>query len=86
MQIRPTAVGVKAKTPEGLQQDHMAEAHAIVLLEQDEDQESLNQMEAAIESSQHAEEAMSGLLAETHGERSSRHKGTLSPFDTDDIT
>jgi 2-C-methyl-D-erythritol 2,4-cyclodiphosphate synthase len=86
MQIRPTAVGVKAKTPEGLQQDHMAEAHAIVLLEQDEDQESLSQMEAAIESSQHAEEAMSGLLAEPHGERSGRRKGTLSPFDTDDIT
>lgn len=30
--IEPGAVGIKAKTPEGLDQDHVAVAHAVVLL------------------------------------------------------
>ncbi len=33
LDILPNAVGIKAKTPEGLNQDHVAQAHAVVLLE-----------------------------------------------------
>jgi 2-C-methyl-D-erythritol 2,4-cyclodiphosphate synthase len=85
--IRPTAVGIKAKTPEGLQQDHMAEAHAIVLLERAEDEDPLHRMEAAIENSgQEEEEAISDLVNEAHGERPSRRQTTVPSFDTDDIT
>ena len=31
--MKPGEVGIKAKTPEGLNQDHVAVAHATVLLE-----------------------------------------------------
>ncbi|MEO8869761.1 MAG: 2-C-methyl-D-erythritol 2,4-cyclodiphosphate synthase, partial [Granulicella sp.] len=31
--VKPGEVGIKAKTPEGLNQDHVAVAHATVLLE-----------------------------------------------------
>ena len=33
LEIQPNAVGIKAKTPEGLNLDHVAQAHAVVLLE-----------------------------------------------------
>jgi 2-C-methyl-D-erythritol 2,4-cyclodiphosphate synthase len=86
LRIRPNAVGIKAKTPEGLKQDHMAEAHAIVLLEQIEDEDRLTRMEAAIESQENVEEVLSDLVNEAHGEPSSRRKTTIPSFDTDDIT
>jgi 2-C-methyl-D-erythritol 2,4-cyclodiphosphate synthase len=86
LRIRPNAVGIKAKTPEGLKQDHMAEAHAIVLLEQSDDEDRLNRMEAAIESSENVEEELSNMVNDAHGERSSQRKTSLPSFDTDDIT
>src|SRR5580698_2020884 len=33
LDILPTSVGIKAKTPEGMNMDHVAQAHAVVLLE-----------------------------------------------------
>ncbi len=33
LEIQPNAVGIKAKTPEGLNLDHVAQAQAVVLLE-----------------------------------------------------
>jgi 2-C-methyl-D-erythritol 2,4-cyclodiphosphate synthase len=86
LRIPPNAVGIKAKTPEGLKQDHMAEAHAIVLLEQAGDKDRLDLMEAAIANSQNVEDATADLVNEAHGERSSRRPATLPSFDTDDIT
>jgi 2-C-methyl-D-erythritol 2,4-cyclodiphosphate synthase len=50
LDIKPNAVGIKAKTPEGLNADHVAQAHAVVLLEQVEDPSELKSMSAVIES------------------------------------
>ena len=44
LDIEPNAVGIKAKTPEGLSVDHVAQAHAVVLLEQVEDPTELKSM------------------------------------------
>jgi 2-C-methyl-D-erythritol 2,4-cyclodiphosphate synthase len=37
LDLKPSDVGIKAKTPEGLNADHVAQAHAVVLLEKVED-------------------------------------------------
>src|ERR1700678_3306799 len=46
LDIMPNSVGIKAKTPEGLNQDHVAQAHAVVLLESFEEPGSIGLMEA----------------------------------------
>jgi 2-C-methyl-D-erythritol 2,4-cyclodiphosphate synthase len=86
LQIQPDAIGIKAKTPEGLNQDHVAEAHAVVLLERAEDDDRLKRMEAAMESPENVEEALSDLVNEAHGEELSRRKRAVPSFDTGDIT
>ncbi len=40
LNIDPSDVGIKAKTPEGLNVDHVAQAHAVVLLEKVDDPEA----------------------------------------------
>src|ERR1700739_4100213 len=50
LDVKPNSVGIKAKTPEGLNADHVAQAHAVVLLEQVEDPSELKSMTAVIES------------------------------------
>jgi 2-C-methyl-D-erythritol 2,4-cyclodiphosphate synthase len=47
--VKPGEVGIKAKTPEGLNQDHVAVAHATVLLESATSPEQLTRMTAAAE-------------------------------------
>lgn len=86
LQIQPGAVGIKAKTPEGLNQDHLAVAHAVVLLEGMEGEERLREMEAAIEDRQTVEAVVSDLVNEVHGGQSSRRKVSQPAFDTEDIT
>jgi 2-C-methyl-D-erythritol 2,4-cyclodiphosphate synthase len=86
LQIEAAAVGIKAKTPEGLNQDHMAEAHAVVLLERGDPEERLREMEAAIDDRQTVEEVVSGLVNEAHGARPERHTTPIPAFDTEDIT
>ena len=49
LDIQPTAVGIKAKTPEGLNQDHVAQAHAVVLLETFDDTDEIGLLEAEID-------------------------------------
>jgi 2-C-methyl-D-erythritol 2,4-cyclodiphosphate synthase len=85
LQIEAGAVGIKAKTPEGLNQDHMAQAHAIVLLERGNGEEGLAEMEAAIDDRQTVEQVVSGLVNDIHT-GSSRRITPAPPFDTDDIT
>src|ERR1700742_3131528 len=48
--VEPSDVGIKAKTPEGLNVDHVAQAHAVVLLEKAEDASPLKRESAVIES------------------------------------
>jgi 2-C-methyl-D-erythritol 2,4-cyclodiphosphate synthase len=86
LRIEAEAVGIKAKTPEGLNQDHIAEAHAVVLLEKSDSEERLRRMEAAIDDRETVEEVVSELVKEVHSVAPARRQTALPPFDTDDIT
>ena len=85
LHIQANAVGIKAKTPEGLKQDQVAVAHAVVLLEQRDGDEGLRQMAAAVDDPQTVEDVVGELVKEVHGGSARR---SLSPptFDTEDIT
>src|ERR1700722_17364896 len=81
LDIEPNAVGIKAKTPEGLNVDHVAQAHAVVLLEQVEDPTALKSMTAVIESQKQLEDVVKDLVSQVHGEPVRK-----PTFDTEDIT
>jgi 2-C-methyl-D-erythritol 2,4-cyclodiphosphate synthase len=81
LDVEPNAVGIKAKTPEGLNVDHVAQAHAVVLLEQVEDPTKLKSMTAVIESQKQLEDVAKDLVSQVHG--TPVRKKT---FDTEDIT
>lgn len=78
--IVPANVGIKAKTPEGLAVDHVAQAHAVVLLERIEDEGGLQTMTAVMESQRQLEDVVRDLVSQVHG------VPVKPPFDTDDIT
>jgi 2-C-methyl-D-erythritol 2,4-cyclodiphosphate synthase len=75
---------MKAKTPEGLGLDHVAQAHATVLLEKVEDPQEVKTMSAVVESQRHLEDVVRDLLAEVHG--TPERKVKVKVFDTEDIT
>ena len=76
-------ISIKAKTPEGLGLDHVAQCHAVVLVERVIDREELASMSAVVESARPLEEVVEDLLSSVHGMRKRR----IPPvFDTDDIT
>ncbi|HTW48636.1 MAG TPA: 2-C-methyl-D-erythritol 2,4-cyclodiphosphate synthase, partial [Acidobacteriaceae bacterium] len=79
--IVPSNVGIKAKTPEGLNVDHVAQAHAVVLLERIEEPSELLTMSAVMESQRQLEDVVRDLVSQVHGVEEKK-----SPFDTDDIT
>lgn len=78
--ILPADVGIKAKTPEGLAANHVAQAHAVVLLESIEEPEELQSMTAVMQSQRELEDVVRDLVSQVHG------VPAKSPFDTDDIT
>lgn len=78
-------VSIKAKTPEGLNLDHVAQAHAVVLLEKVEDPETLMSMTEVIENQKQLEDVVEDLLSQVHG-RPLKQKEITPAFDTDDIT
>jgi 2-C-methyl-D-erythritol 2,4-cyclodiphosphate synthase len=80
------AISIKAKTPEGLGLDHVAQAHATVLLEKVEDPEEIQSMSAVIENQRHLEDVVRDLLAEVHGTSPQRPTVKVKVFDTEDIT
>lgn len=85
LDVLPSAVSIKAKTPEGLNLDHTAQAHAVVLLERVEDPSELKTMTEVIESQKHLEDVVKDLVSEVH--RGEQVKRTVVPvFDTEDIT
>jgi 2-C-methyl-D-erythritol 2,4-cyclodiphosphate synthase len=86
LDLNPKCVSVKAKTPEGLGLDHVAQAHATVLLEKAEDPEELKTMTAMIASQRHLEDVVRDLLAEVHGTTPARQTVKVKVFDTEDIT
>jgi 2-C-methyl-D-erythritol 2,4-cyclodiphosphate synthase len=81
LDIKPGDVGIKAKTPEGLDADHVAQAHVVVLLEQVEDPTELKSMTAIIESQRQLEDVVKNLVGQVH-----RTPVRKVPFDTEDIT
>ena len=91
LDLELNAVSVKAKTPEGMNLDHIAQAHAIVLIEKVEDPASLKTMSAEIEDPLVIEDVVEGLVSQVHGARHDsgvieRRTIKIPTFDTDDIT
>jgi 2-C-methyl-D-erythritol 2,4-cyclodiphosphate synthase len=80
--VKPADVGIKAKTPEGLNQDGVAVAYATVLLESIAGPEQLGRMAAS------AEDDMDAVVESLVGTRrdTSALGRKVTPFDTDDLT
>lgn len=64
LHLEPNCVGIKAKTPEGLNQDHVAIAHAVVLLEKLDSSSPALEMAAAVDSPTSVEDVVRKLLDE----------------------
>jgi 2-C-methyl-D-erythritol 2,4-cyclodiphosphate synthase len=64
----------------GLNVDHVAQAHAVVLLERIEEPGELQTMSAVMESQRQLEDVVRDLVSQVHGVE------VKAPFDTDDIT
>ncbi len=77
-------VSIKAKTPEGLGVDHVAQCHAVALVERVLDDEDLKSMSAVIESQRQLEDVVEDLLSQVHGLPKKRVAAPI--FDTEDIT
>jgi 2-C-methyl-D-erythritol 2,4-cyclodiphosphate synthase len=87
LDIEPNAVGIKAKTPEGLNQDHVAQAHAVVLLEKFDDKSGIGLLEAQIDDPDTVDEVLKHIgVSEGLGSSKSRRMVPLPVFDTEDIT
>jgi 2-C-methyl-D-erythritol 2,4-cyclodiphosphate synthase len=77
-------VSVKAKTPEGLGLDHVAQCHAVALVERNPEQDELKRMSAVIESQSQLEDVVDDLLSSVHGRPKKRAVAPV--YDTEDIT
>ncbi len=64
LDIPLSMVSIKAKTPEGLEQDNVAVAHAMVLLDKNADQKKMEMAAAAIESQNLVEEAVAHAVSD----------------------
>jgi 2-C-methyl-D-erythritol 2,4-cyclodiphosphate synthase len=84
LHIPPTAVGIKAKTPEGMNLDHVAQAHAVVLLESIDERAGMGLLEAQIDD----EESLDDILTNIGVSQGLGVKGRrpIPEFDTEDIT
>lgn len=82
--VKPGEVGIKAKTPEGLNQDGVAVAHATVLLESVKLADTPVRMVTTAEVDDDIDEVVKGLVG---GARDITALGRKRPpFDTDDLT
>jgi 2-C-methyl-D-erythritol 2,4-cyclodiphosphate synthase len=82
--VKPGEVGIKAKTPEGLNQDHVAVAHATVLLESVGLVDPPARMVAVADVEDEINQVVKGLVG---GARDVSALGRKLPtFDTDDLT
>jgi 2-C-methyl-D-erythritol 2,4-cyclodiphosphate synthase len=86
LDIKPNAVGIKAKTPEGLNLDHIAQAHAVVLLEAVKGDDDIALLEAEIDDPAAVEKILTDLGTEARSGRERRRMVPLPAFDTEDIT
>ena len=77
-------VSIKAKTPEGLGLDHVAQCHAVALVERVLEPEEVKSMSAVIETQRQLEDVVEDLLSSVHGVPKKR---AIAPvYDTEDIT
>jgi 2-C-methyl-D-erythritol 2,4-cyclodiphosphate synthase len=76
-------VSIKAKTPEGLNLDNVAQCHAVALIERVIEPEELKSMSAVIESQRQLEDVVEDLISSVHG--IPKKRGGLI-YDTEDIT
>ena len=76
-------ISIKAKTPEGLGLDHVAQCHAVVLVERVPEPDELMSMSAVIESQRQLEDVVEDLLSSVHGVPKKRG---VPVYDTEDIT
>jgi len=83
LDIEIDQISIKAKTPEGLGLDHVAQCHAIALVERALDDEDLKSMAAVVESQRQLEDVVDDLLASVHGVPK---KKIVPVYDTEDIT
>src|ERR1700689_5936900 len=60
-------VSIKAKTPEGLNLDHVAQCQAVVLVEHVADPDELKSISAVIETQHQLEDVVEDLLSSVHG-------------------
>jgi 2-C-methyl-D-erythritol 2,4-cyclodiphosphate synthase len=87
LDIQPNAVGIKAKTPEGLNLDHVAQAQAVVLLELADDHVGIGLLEAEVDDPAKVDEVLTHIgVSEGLGASKSRRMVPLPAFDTEDIT
>jgi 2-C-methyl-D-erythritol 2,4-cyclodiphosphate synthase len=77
-------VSIKAKTPEGMGLDHVAQCHAVVLVERSQDAEGLKAISEVIETQRQLEDVVDDLLSSVHGVP--KRRVTPSVYDTEDIT
>ena len=84
--IQPGEVGIKAKTPEGLNLDHVVMAHCTVLLESLHAPEALEHLAATADAGSEEElnAVVEGLVSS--GRDISALGRKVTPFDTDDLT
>jgi 2-C-methyl-D-erythritol 2,4-cyclodiphosphate synthase len=84
LSIQLDQVSIKAKTPEGLGLDHVAQCHAVALVERVPEPDELRSISAVIETQRQLEDVVEDLLSSVHGVPKKR---TITPiFDTEDIT
>jgi len=76
-------VSIKAKTPEGLNLDGVAQCHAVAIVERAGDHDEVKSMSAVIESQRQLEDVVEDLLSSVHGVR---RKRVAPVYDTEDIT
>jgi 2-C-methyl-D-erythritol 2,4-cyclodiphosphate synthase len=82
--VRPGEVGIKAKTPEGLNQDGVAVAYATVLLESIEPDSPSRTMTASVEEELGIDGDLEPLAVAIHDTSALGRK--IPAFDTDDLT
>jgi 2-C-methyl-D-erythritol 2,4-cyclodiphosphate synthase len=77
-------VSIKAKTPEGLNLDNVAQCHAVALVERVPEPEDLRTMSEVVESQRQLEDVVEDLLSTVHGVPKKRAVAPV--YDTEDIT
>ena len=77
-------VSIKAKSPEGMNLDHVAQCHAVALVERSIKPDELASMSAVIETQRQLEDVVEDLLSSVHGVPKKRV--VVPVYDTEDIT